>query len=771
MSTPNPSLYSPSQLNDNLDAHFSRNRTNDYDYIACLIIYWERADPGYKQEALNVQSFFTSKLNYPATLYEIPLMQDKRSHLAVDKEINRFMESLEGKHSLAIIHYGGHGDEDVTQDEDLREPRMSVWAASEYKNSPKVYWSEIQLKLAHFEGHVLLILDCCFAAQAARASDRVIPPNVELVAACAMRVKAPPPSRFSFTSKWLEEAEKKLKRDGHILISEMHDTLPVRNRGVLQTPQHWGLQGHHSTIRLDPLSESAPHLHPSDESAGSLSLHILTRSPLDNSLLDDILDWLKIHAPREIASVRVSDMTTLASHLRSFVLEDGACKASVAALHSLTQESQNEVRGTWDMFKINLASAATSLTAGFSVDWGSEGVADEIMVEEFLKNLERNVEALQRVVQRGVLSLPQLNTQDFLVSAIEDAALEHLNITDILRARLMACFPSLIPHTLETTPSYTQFQSKYDLAVPLLMEQHALYGSVLVEYKFYESSDTGSVAVCERRVERLAAVLQNAKPRTFHTPKCLGWFHEKSEARFALIFRPPRDDFCRLVSLRQILETHNPRPGLKTKTGKIRKPHLGERFTIARKVCKALVRWHSAGWLHQGIASHNIVFLQGADDTISYNEPFLCGFEFSRMHNELSRNMHLYKADVDVYKHPDRQGRPPNVRHTQDHDYYSLGLLLTEIGIWDYIPNFLDEYIEAKGPAAVQNKLMRHVRDYLRHFMGEAYEQATIICLESKLTQDGGGAGRMHDVVRKFEDRVLKALEVDPTAEDRKATW
>jgi hypothetical protein len=39
MSISDLSLYSPNQLNENLDDHFSRDRTNDYDHIACLIIY------------------------------------------------------------------------------------------------------------------------------------------------------------------------------------------------------------------------------------------------------------------------------------------------------------------------------------------------------------------------------------------------------------------------------------------------------------------------------------------------------------------------------------------------------------------------------------------------------------------------------------------------------------------------------------------------------------------------------------------------------------
>ncbi|KAF2829377.1 hypothetical protein CC86DRAFT_368400 [Ophiobolus disseminans] len=103
------------------------------------------------------------------------------------------------------------------------------------------------------------------------------------------------------------------------------------------------------------------------------------------------------------------------------------------------------------------------------------------------------------------------------------------------------------------------------------------------------------------------------------------------------------------------------------------------------------------------------------------------------------------------------------MRHTPDHDYYSLGLLLAEIGIWDYIPNFLEDTLQAKGPSAVQVKLMKNLKDYLRHRMGEAYEQATMVCLEAKLGQEGESMGIIDDGVKKFEDIVIKALERDPT--------
>jgi hypothetical protein len=152
------------------------------------------------------------------------------------------------------------------------------------------------------------------------------------------------------------------------------------------------------------------------------------------------------------------------------------------------------------------------------------------------------------------------------------------------------------------------------------------------------------------KVKCLAAVLQTAEPREFHTQTYIGWFHENNESRFALML--------------QILETHNPKPGSKAQN--IPKLSLANRFTMAPKVDRALARWHSAGWHHQAVASHDVMFLRGTDDVIQYNEPYLSSFEFSRKCNELSRDKRLYKADLDVYMHPDRRGRPPRFRYLKN---------------------------------------------------------------------------------------------------------
>jgi hypothetical protein len=111
------------------------------------------------------------------------------------------------------------------------------------------------------------------------------------------------------------------------------------------------------------------------------------------------------------------------------------------------------------------------------------------------------------------------------------------------------------------------------------------------------------------------------------------------------------------------------------------------------------------------------------------------------------------------------------MRHTANHDYYSFGLLLVEIGIWDHIPNLLKSHIQRKGPAGIQEKLIKHMEDKLSHSMGEAYEQATMTCLEAKLASEVEGAGMMQNVVKRFEHRVLEALEANPTIQDGRGKW
>lgn len=101
---------------------------------------------------------------------------------------------------------------------------------------PTVDWSDIHPKLGHVKAEILLLLDCCFAGQAARANQNsALPANVELVAACAMGVKTRPPGPHSFTTHLIKQLRASLKTTGSAKIADIVNSLASRDSECRET--------------------------------------------------------------------------------------------------------------------------------------------------------------------------------------------------------------------------------------------------------------------------------------------------------------------------------------------------------------------------------------------------------------------------------------------------------------------------------------------------------------------------------------------------------
>ena len=95
---------------------------NRYESISVLILYWEESDDqGFEKEARDVGNLFHRRCCYKVEYYAIP---SKKSQMQLDERLNRFNKDYEGPDRLIIIHYGGHGDQDVNGG------KLAVWAAS-----------------------------------------------------------------------------------------------------------------------------------------------------------------------------------------------------------------------------------------------------------------------------------------------------------------------------------------------------------------------------------------------------------------------------------------------------------------------------------------------------------------------------------------------------------------------------------------------------------------------------------------------------------------
>ena len=122
---------------------------------------------------------------------------------------------------------------------------------------------------------------------------------------------------------------------------------------------------------------------------------------------------------------------------------------------------------------------------------------------------------------------------------------------------------------------------------------------------------------------------------------------------------------------------------------KKRQPLLGDKLRLAAALAQFLGDFHNVGWLHKGFNSNNILFFNIQDSEQSSNpilatqvleRPYVVGFQESRLGGKTWQTAGPAScANFQDYQHPeyDRTGR-----YRATYDYYSLGLILLELGFW-----------------------------------------------------------------------------------------
>ncbi|KAK8061061.1 hypothetical protein PG997_015282 [Apiospora hydei] len=182
-----------------------------------LVLYWETGNVGFKTECQAVREMFEETFHYPTEEFAIPSknVEAATPNQTLEYELMSRVTKLlsEATHrSTLIIYYGGHGDED--HDKHRGQECQSVWAEFEAGGST-LRWYKIQELMRESSADILLILDCCFAAQAARGrNDRR--GRFEILAAAAMGMPTRGPGKKSFTTVLLEDIHEEVAKGGVI---------------------------------------------------------------------------------------------------------------------------------------------------------------------------------------------------------------------------------------------------------------------------------------------------------------------------------------------------------------------------------------------------------------------------------------------------------------------------------------------------------------------------------------------------------------------------
>ncbi|KAH6653686.1 hypothetical protein BKA67DRAFT_502224, partial [Truncatella angustata] len=255
----------------------------------------------------------------------------------------------------------------------------------------------------------------------------------------------------------------------------------------------------------------------------------------------------------------------------------------------------------------------------------------------------------------------------------------------------------------------------------------------------------------------LAVKLKQTKPSIFGLLTCFGAIHDEKKNEINLVFRIP-EDMSNPETLRAKIMAGNTRHS------------LSERFRLAAQLARAVCSIHTFGMVHKSIRPENIIVFR--DQESALGSAFLLGFE--RVRPEEGRTRLTGDADWEknLYRHPQRQGPKLQDPYIMQHDIYSLGVCLLEIGLWS---SFVEYVNPASGPAmshsyrfdgagrnnterseAVKIQLLAIARDSLPEKMGTKYSRVVKTCLTCL---DAGNEDFSNDSEFQDEDGVFVAIK------------
>ena len=248
----------------------------------------------------------------------------------------------------------------------------------------------------------------------------------------------------------------------------------------------------------------------------------------------------------------------------------------------------------------------------------------------------------------------------------------------------------------------------------------------LVEHIEYEGSHVNGIGEAMfNRIGAVAELLRTTRSdKNMRVLSPIGYFHWSQNRSFALAFYIPggpetdQDHIPEIMSLREYMES----------TQKM-KPPLEERILLARRLASALARIHKVKWLHKAISAFGIILpkTSKSDPPIHIPPPYITGFSHSRPSNSFS---HLAENSLEmtVYKHPEYAGEGHQVEYQARFDYYSLGMVLLEIGLWRDLSG-MTKGVEDLDPEPLLKHILKTHVPGLDFYVGTQYRKIVTRCL------------------------------------------
>lgn len=220
-----------------------------------------------------------------------------------------------------------------------------------------------------------------------------------------------------------------------------------------------------------------------------------------------------------------------------------------------------------------------------------------------------------------------------------------------------------------------------------------------------------------------------------------GYVRDDSEGapRYALVYRAGNSSESKQTKVRD----------LRAMFTTMSTPSLGTRMALASTLADSVFYLHAVAWLHKGIRSNNVVFIEksersGPNDDEKgvirgsaniLSSPLLSGFDYSRPDLMEESTFHNVRSPAhDLYCHPDLLQMKAK-RSRKAHDMYSLGIVLIEIAFWQPIESVLDVEVRRSRLLEIGHKLAKlnqpdsALRSRLAARVGDGYVRAVNTCV------------------------------------------
>ncbi|CUS12331.1 unnamed protein product [Tuber aestivum] len=171
-------------------------------------------------------------------------------------------------------------------------------------------------------------------------------------------------------------------------------------------------------------------------------------------------------------------------------------------------------------------------------------------------------------------------------------------------------------------------------------------------------------------------------------------------------------------------------------------PHpLEERVLLAKQVAKAVMFVHNLNFVHKNMRPETILVFPNPGKTLGI--PFIVGFQMFRAADGSSYMAGDESWSKNLYRHPSRQGNYPDNKYKMQHDIYSLGVILLEIGLWtplvgqmgepgvefSQIVPLLQDRDQRRKAARIKKELVTMAYNHLPPRMGTKYSEVVVSCL------------------------------------------